>query len=263
MPSDFAGSTATHYRRYRRDVADAVLATLCDALMLSRADRVLDLGCGTGQVAVPLAARVGAVIAVDPEVDMLAQFYARTKDEGVDNVTTVLGADRDLATLLSALGPQPIAALTVANALHWMDAEQIFRTSRGALRSGGGVAVITQGLPIWLHDSAWARDLRTYLEQWTGPLTSTCDTDRAALEERRDLMVRVGFRTVDIFEHTDHVTLDVDYVIGHLYSAMSQQQIAAADRPRFERGLREALEPHVVAATLVEHVESTLLLGRD
>jgi SAM-dependent methyltransferase len=262
VTSDFAGSTAQHYRRYRRDVPGVVLADLCDVLGLTLADCVLDLGCGTGQVAVPLAARVGSVIAVDPEPDMLAQLDARIDDEGVQNVTTVLGADRDLADLLAARGPSSVAAVTIATALHWMDAQMVFSTSRGLLRAGGGVAVITQGLPIWLQDSAWAHDLRSYLETWVGPLKSTCGTDQQTLEERHDLMVRLGFQTVQIFRHSATVDIDLDYVIGNLYSAMSGNQIAAADRDRFERGLREALQPNDQRTPFVEEVAATLLVGQ-
>lgn len=262
MASDFAGSTAEHYRRYRRDVPEVVLAQLCEALGLTRDDRVLDLGCGTGQVAVPISARVGAVIAVDPEPDMLAQLDARIKDEGLENVTTVRGADRDLPSLLAGPGANPIAAVTIATALHWMDAEQVFATSRDRLRAGGGVAVITQGLPIWLQDSDWARELRSYLGDWVGPLTSSCGTDPQAFEQRLQLMVRVGFSAVQSFSYTAQVDVDVDYVIGSLYSAMPQHRIAGADRSGFERGLRSALEPHAAAAPLVDLVEATMLVGQ-
>jgi ubiquinone/menaquinone biosynthesis C-methylase UbiE len=259
--SDFAGSTARHYRRFRRDVPDVVLTQLCEALGLSRADSVLDLGCGTGQVAVPLAARVGSVIAVDPEPDMLAQLEARTKEQGVENVSAVLGADSDLPALLSARATDPIAAVTIATALHWMNAEQVFATSRDRLRADGGLGVITQGLPLWLQDSAWSRALNRYLTNWVGPLRSTCGTDRQTLAERRALMLQVGYRQVETFEYHDQVDIDPDYVIGNLYSAMSQHQIAAADRPRFERDLRAALELHK-GVPLVERIEASLLVGR-
>lgn len=55
---DFAGSTAEAYRRFRRDVPPAVLDQLMIHFGLGGADRAVDLGAGTGQVAVGLAARL-------------------------------------------------------------------------------------------------------------------------------------------------------------------------------------------------------------
>jgi ubiquinone/menaquinone biosynthesis C-methylase UbiE len=261
VTSDFAGSTARHYRTYRRDVPPLVVQQLVDAVGLSTADRVLDLGCGTGQLAVPLAARVGAVFAVDPEPDMLAQLYGRLSDEHVSNVVTVLAADKDLPTLAAAFGHAPLAAITVANALHWMNAETVFTHARTMLRSGGGVVIITQGPPIWLADDAWAHDLRRYLESWTGPSNSSCGTDRDTLDERRQLLARSGFRHATVFEHSYDATIDVDFIVGHLHSAMSPTQIPQADKAAFEAGLRNTLAAHATAQPMVEHVQVTMLVG--
>jgi hypothetical protein len=47
-----------------------------------------------------------------------------------------------------------------------------------------------------------------------------------------------------VFTYSDRIDIDVDFVIGSIYSAMPEHQIARADRPRFERGLRDALATH-------------------
>ena len=36
------------------------------------------------------------------------------------------------------------------------------------LRTGGGIAVISNGTPMWLQDSPWSQALRGFLEQWSG-----------------------------------------------------------------------------------------------
>lgn len=259
MSSDFAGSTTEHYRRYRRDVPAVVLDQVCTRLGVRPDDPVLDLGTGTGQVAVPLASRVGSVLAVDPEPDMLVQLRRRLSAEQVANVVCVLGSDADLPALSGAV-PVGFGAVTVGNALHWMDAAAVFASCARVLRPGGGLAVITSGQPLWLAEQEWTRALRTHLETWTGPLRSTCGTDGHTLEQRSAQLQRTGFDDVSVLEHRDQVQLDVEHVIGHLYSAMSQDQVPSSPRAEFETGLRTALQPH--EHDLVEDVTMTVLLGR-
>ncbi|MFI6333046.1 class I SAM-dependent methyltransferase [Micromonospora chersina] len=72
MRASFSGEVATYYARHRRGYPPEVLDALVEAFGLAAADTVVDLGCGTGQLSLPLAARVGAVIDVDPEPDVMA-----------------------------------------------------------------------------------------------------------------------------------------------------------------------------------------------
>jgi SAM-dependent methyltransferase len=111
---------------------------------------VVDLGCGTGQLTVPLAARVRAVIGVDPSPDMLSR--ARREAPGSKNAVWFLGADTDLPHLANLLGERSVAAITIGQALHWMDHETLFRAVKPLLRPGGGIAVVTNGTPLW-----WSR----------------------------------------------------------------------------------------------------------
>lgn len=262
MTAGFAGSTAAYYRSYRRDVPPPVLHQLAQALGLSSGDRVVDVGTGTGQVAVPLSRVVGAVLAVDPEPDMLAQLRQRLTDDDVHNVLPVLAAGTDLPVLTGALGPGSVAAVTIANALHWLDAEAFFADAAPLLRPGGGLAVITHGVPMWLVEADWARRLRAHLETWIGPIQTTCDSDAAALQARRHLLGAAGYQDVQILKHTEDLEVSVEYVVGHVHTLMAEDQLGPGQWAQFDRQLIEVLKPHSVRGHLIEQVPTTVLHAR-
>jgi SAM-dependent methyltransferase len=56
---------------------------------------VLDMGCGSGTLAVPLAKRVSSVTAVDFSGEMLAVVRDRCEAEGIRNITTIHGRWED------------------------------------------------------------------------------------------------------------------------------------------------------------------------
>jgi SAM-dependent methyltransferase len=56
---------------------------------------VLDMGCGSGTLAIPLARAVSSVTAVDLSAEMLAIVGTRCKDEGINNVATLRGQWED------------------------------------------------------------------------------------------------------------------------------------------------------------------------
>jgi SAM-dependent methyltransferase len=115
------------------------LALLLARLALAGGESVLEIGCGTGALTLPLAAAVGAegrVVAVDISEPMLGLARRRVAERGLSNVALLLGdaqvfafepAAFDLAT--SRMGVMFFADPTVA-----------FRNIGGALKPGGRLA---------------------------------------------------------------------------------------------------------------------------
>jgi len=165
-------------------------------------------------------------------------------------VVCVLACDRDLP------------AVTVANALHDMDAAVVFDACTRLLSPDGTVAVITHGRPLWMLDTPWAKAVQEYLQTWAGKLRSSCGTDRDALDERRQQLTAAGFTRVELLEHSYRAPVDAGYVLGHLASAMPPDLIRPDRRRVFDDGLRAVLHLYEAAGNLVEDVPVTVLTGR-
>lgn len=95
--------------------------------------RVVDLGAGTGRVALPLAARGYAVTAVEPCAEMLAVLAGRPGGEGVAQVRATMadfraGAPFDLALCLFTV---------VAYIVEEVELDRSFAAVAAALRPGG------------------------------------------------------------------------------------------------------------------------------
>jgi ubiquinone/menaquinone biosynthesis C-methylase UbiE len=244
VKSDFGGEAAGYYHRFRHGYPRAVLEALVAALGLTAQDVLVDLGCGTGQLTLPMARYLRAVIGVDVEPDMLEHGQQAARDADVHNVTWVLGGDTDIPALRCLLGDSSVGAVTIAQALHWMNHQELFRGVVPLLRPRGGIAVVTNGTPVWLQEADWSRALRDFLEHWLGTmLSSSCGTDEQSLRRYRDDLAAAGF---DVFTTAvDYVaSLDTDQLIGSVYSAMGGRLPAASLRPVFAAQLRAAVAPH-------------------
>ena len=252
----FGGEVSEYYQRFRRGYPPTVADALATAFGLTRDDVVLDLGCGTGQLTRVLAPRVGAVLGMDPEPAMLDQARKATS---LPNVSWLLGADTDIGALTPALGPRRLAAVTVAQALHWMDHAKLFTAARPLLRPGGGVAVVTNGEPLWLQDTAWSAALREVVSSYLGtPVHRTCGTDDASQTRYADALAAAGY-AVDAQVVTYDASLTVEEIAGGVFSAMNPSQLPAPEeRPTFIERVRAALSPY---GPLREQVRVRILTG--
>jgi ubiquinone/menaquinone biosynthesis C-methylase UbiE len=103
--------------------AVAVAAAIREAIPVTQASRVLEVGAGTGLLGRALAPHVGSVVLTDPSPGMLEAAGAAVEASGLDNVWTLrfdlaagpLPDERfDLATSLMALHHVPDTDLALA-----------------------------------------------------------------------------------------------------------------------------------------------------
>ncbi|MFE0413298.1 class I SAM-dependent methyltransferase [Streptomyces tendae] len=134
----FSG-TAAFYRRGRLPYAPGLADLLAGVLDLDGRGRLLDLGCGPGTVALPLAGHFDEVVGVDPDPGMLAEAVRGAAELDVaDRVRWVRARAEELP---AGLGDFTVA--TLAQSFHWMDREPVAATVRGMLRPGGALVHIS------------------------------------------------------------------------------------------------------------------------
>ena len=112
------------------------LTLLLDRLRLTGGESVLEIGCGTGAVTLPLARAVGAhgrIVAVDISEPMLAAARQHVTEDDVHNVTLLLGDAQVFALQQAAFD----VATSRMGVMFFADPVAAFRNIAGALKPGG------------------------------------------------------------------------------------------------------------------------------
>jgi SAM-dependent methyltransferase len=127
---------ADEYDRHRPGYPDALIDRACEAAALAPGARVLEIGCGTGQLTRSLLERGLRVTAVEPGEQLIAR--ARGQLAGAGDVQFVGGR------LEEASVPRAhFQAAFSASAIHWVDPDVSWRKLADALVDGGTVALVS------------------------------------------------------------------------------------------------------------------------
>jgi SAM-dependent methyltransferase len=123
------------YDRARPGYPAAAIDDLAGLARLAPGCRVLEIGCGTGQLTVPLAERGCRVVAVELGAEMAAM--ARRNLARFSSVDVVTATFEDWP-----LPAEPFDVVVAASAFHWIDPAVRVPKAAEALRVGGALAVI-------------------------------------------------------------------------------------------------------------------------
>jgi SAM-dependent methyltransferase len=129
--ADLYRGSALDYEQFRVSYPQSLIARLLDQTAPADAGRMLDLACGTGQLAFAMRGRFGQIWAVHQEPDMIAVVRAKAQAAGAADILPFV------ATAESAsLPPQTFDLVGIGNAFHRLrrDAVAAKRTALAAPR---------------------------------------------------------------------------------------------------------------------------------
>jgi SAM-dependent methyltransferase len=123
------------YDRARPKYPQELLADLVELAQIGPGRRLLEIGCGTGQLTIPLAGKGCEILALDIGIAMAA--LARRKLATYRNVSVVVAAFEDWP-----LPNERFDVVASATAFHWLDPAIRVHKAIGALRPEGALATI-------------------------------------------------------------------------------------------------------------------------
>jgi SAM-dependent methyltransferase len=183
---DRFGGRAALYRAHRPDYPPALFDFIAGAA--PGRDLAWDCGTGSGQAAVPLAERFARVVATDASAKQIAAAAPHPRV-----------AYRVAPAEASGLAAASADAVTVAQALHWFDADAFFAEAARVLRPGGVLAVWAYGDPV-LEEPALDALVRRFNDETVG---AYWPAERA--------LVRDGYRAIRLpFAELPAPTLSIE-----------------------------------------------------
>jgi SAM-dependent methyltransferase len=235
---DVFRGTAWYYARYRPNYPPALIESLAAAAGLGPGSRVLDLASGTGPIAIPLAAYVAEVVAVDREPQMVDELRAAAPA----NVSIREGDADDVAGELGEFD-----LVTIGRALHWL----------------GGAAYLERLEPLTrqvalLGDRISDSEALSTVLELAQELIGGRPRASGWLVQYESALRQSAFSEVTNLSVEVERTWTKDSLVGWAFStSFASIERLGARRDEFERELRARLQPRYV-----ERVPDDALLGR-
>ncbi len=246
---------AAPYYKHRAPYPPDALEYLCDVLKLDTRSRVLDLGCGSGTIAIPISHRVDHVLAVDPCQKMIDEGLALAAKAHCRNIEWVCTSAEQLD---EALGPFDLAV--IGQAFHWMDRDRVLRKLAKMLRSDrGALALINPGKRR--PQELWEPCANEIVERYIGKIGRHPKMNPELKHE--PALLRSGcFANFTTREFAISFERDIASIIAFIYSMSTSPKSAFGKRAEeFERELSAALLALNPSGVFAERTETEVLLA--
>ena len=217
VPTDLFASTAEFYARYRVPYPNELLDDLRRRARVTGEGRLLDLACGPGRVALPLAECFSEVWAVDREPEMLEVGRAGARRLSLTNIRWMVGKAEEVEA-----SPGSFELITIGEAFHRFDQRLIAERAMKWLAPGRclttlGCFSLMQGLEPW-HDI-----LRQVVRMWRDDGSATIPSGRSSPQSRgfdhdRKVLTAFGFEDIGTYDFPCPYVWTLESILGNLHS---------------------------------------------
>jgi SAM-dependent methyltransferase len=238
-------SVAAAYRT--RPPYPAALFEILAGLLPDSVSAALDLGCGTGRIAIPLSFYVSRVDAVDPSAAMLEA--AKSAGGCLDNIRWIHESAETYAY------SESYGLVVTAASLHWMEWEVVLPKIREALRRDAVLAIVDSAS---FEDAPWREELLNLIPKHS----TNQDYRRFHLLEtlcNQGLFEVVGHAATRPREFAQ--TMD-DYVLSfHSRNGFSRERMSPDSARAFDAAVRKIVRPFAQDGLLRTSVTASVTWG--
>ncbi|HXW47427.1 MAG TPA: methyltransferase domain-containing protein [Streptosporangiaceae bacterium] len=230
------------------------------------AGRLLDLACGTGQLAFAMRGRFAKILAADQEPDMIRVVRAKARAAGAAEVSARVAAAEDLSVPAGTLD-----LIAVGNAFHRLQRDAVAQRMLRWLRPGGHVALVWSDGPS-AGDEPWQRALAATMRRWRdraeqaeggGPRVPAGYDQARQDRPDAEVLTAAGFEPGGRFSFPAEHAWTVAAITGYLLatSVLSRQALGAL-AAEFEADVHRVLAPYAAGGTLRQVIDFGYELAR-
>lgn len=243
-------AAASHYIVGRPPYAPRLIARVAALTGLRRSQRVLDLGCGPGPLALAFAPLAVEVVAVDPEPEMLR---AARQAAGSLPIRFLQGSSYDLGP-----GFGQFHLTVMGRSFHWMDRAETLRRLDTLIDPDGAVVLFGDTHPD-LPDNAWRAAWRDALSPFRDPERAH---ERAGWVRHEAFLLESAFSRLDTIIAIDRRRTPLATMVERALSMSSTNPAVEEDRSgAIRKDIVAALSPFATNGLITEVVSSYALIA--
>jgi ubiquinone/menaquinone biosynthesis C-methylase UbiE len=245
--------TAGYYAKYRPTYPKQLFDDIIEAFELNGQGSLLDLGCGTGEMAIPLAPYFKNVLAIDPDRQMLDYGRRKTAAQKINNIEWQKGSSKTL-TEVNRL----FKMVTMGQSFHWMDEKIVIDKLYGMLEPGGVLVIVGNAAESVLQNVRAARKneiVKKMLVKYLGPERRAGNKiyKPSSLDWQKDLFPKTRFGNFQTAYYLVQIPRNIDQIVGQLFSMSWAARRHFGDRiVDFENEIRRELNQSLGSKKIIE-----------
>ncbi len=236
-------STVEFYARCREPYSREFFREVAGQIGLRGDERLLDVGCGPGMLAIGFASSVRSCTALDPEPGMIAAAKCAAMEAGIP-LSLIQDRIEEFTTTES------YDVITIGRAQHWLDRAPTLELFERILAPSSGRILICRASMVETPETPWVKPYRKVRSAWaSGP------AEKQYRIHPDQWFAGSRFTTMGEISVTEIRPVTVADLIGRALSrSNTSPAVVAEGRGQFEKEIEAVLKPFARDGVLEEQI---------